>query len=286
MNAPVQANLITAQINQLSEMLGLHNVDPAELEQTLMQTAFKSDAQITREQMGALLIVAGQYKLNPWTKEIYAFPDKKGIIPVVGVDGWSRIINSNPSLDGIDYRYSDNMIRMEGAKADAHEWVECVIYRKDRAQPIVIREYLDEVYRKPFVKNNYQIDGPWQTHPKRFLRHKALIQCARIAFGYSGIYDQDEAERIIESQTMKTVQGVDESVIPDGYANFEADHLAALQNEAQHGSERLQVAFTALPKGDCKKYFWTTHSVALKQVAELADQALSRQGDTYDHSPA
>ena len=77
MNAPVQANLITAQINQLSEMLGLHNVDPAELEQTLMQTAFKSDAQITREQMGALLIVAGQYKLNPWTKEIYAFPDKK-----------------------------------------------------------------------------------------------------------------------------------------------------------------------------------------------------------------
>jgi hypothetical protein len=30
------------------------------------------------------------------------------------------------------------------------------------------------------------------------LRHKALIQCARLAFGYGGIYDQDEAERIIE----------------------------------------------------------------------------------------
>ena len=34
MNAPVQTNLITAQISQLSAVLGLHNVDPAELEQT------------------------------------------------------------------------------------------------------------------------------------------------------------------------------------------------------------------------------------------------------------
>ena len=65
MNAPVQTNLITAQISQLSAVLGLHNVDPAELEQTLIQTAFKSSTQITREQMGALLIVASQYKLNP-----------------------------------------------------------------------------------------------------------------------------------------------------------------------------------------------------------------------------
>ena len=76
MNAQVQNTLITAQISQLSVVLGLHNVDPAELEQTLIQTAFKSTTQITREQMGALLIVASQYKLNPWTKEIYAFPDK------------------------------------------------------------------------------------------------------------------------------------------------------------------------------------------------------------------
>jgi hypothetical protein len=32
------------------------------------------------------------------------------------------------------------------------------------------------------------------------LRHKAMIQCARIAFGYGGIYDHDEAERIMEGE--------------------------------------------------------------------------------------
>ena len=56
--------------------------DGTELVSTLKQTAFKG--QVTDAQMTALLIVANQYGLNPWTKEIYAFPDKNnGIVPVV-----------------------------------------------------------------------------------------------------------------------------------------------------------------------------------------------------------
>lgn len=57
--------------------------------------AFKSNA--NDDQLTALLIVANQYSLNPWTKEIYAFPDKNnGIVPIVGIDGWSRILNNHP----------------------------------------------------------------------------------------------------------------------------------------------------------------------------------------------
>ena len=279
MNAPVQNTLITAQISQLSAVLGLHNVDPAELEQTLIQTAFKSTTQITREQMGALLIVASQYKLNPWTKEIYAFPDKsKGIIPVVGVDGWSRIINSNPNLNGIEFVFSDNMVRMNKAKVDCPEWVDCLIYRKDRDRPTVVREYLDEVYREPMGQNSFA--GPWQSHPKRFLRHKALIQCARLAFGFVGIYDQDEAERINESgQPVKDVT----PNIPEGYQEFEDQHLNNMRALAMEGSEALQTGYVELPKGECKKYFWSIHSVSLKEAAQRADQP---QGEVYEHSPA
>ena len=51
-------------------------------------------------------------------------------------------------------------------------------------------------------KAPYVINGPWQSHTKRMLRHKSLIQCSRIAFGFTGIYDQDEAERIIEGQAV------------------------------------------------------------------------------------
>jgi len=36
------------------------------------------------------------------------------------------------------------------------------------------------------------------------LRHKAYIQGARIAFGFSGIYDEDEKDRIIEAEAVVT----------------------------------------------------------------------------------
>ena len=65
-------------INSSSEIIGI-----------LKQTAFKQkEGAVTDAQMTALLIVAQQYGLNPFTKEIYAYPDKNnGIVPVVGVDG-------------------------------------------------------------------------------------------------------------------------------------------------------------------------------------------------------
>jgi type IV secretory pathway VirJ component len=34
------------------------------------------------------------------------------------------------------------------------------------------------------------------------LKHKARIQCARQAFGFAGIYDEDEAVRIIEAEVV------------------------------------------------------------------------------------
>ncbi len=181
----MSTNLITTQINELAARFDLPASE--ELYNVLKATAFKGD--VSDAQLSALLIVAGQYKLNPWTKEIYAFPDKGGIVPVVGVDGWTRIINSNPQFDGMDF------------EQDA-ESCTCIIYRKDRGHPIKVTEWMIECLRPPSNGRN----GPWQSHPKRMLRHKAMIQCARIAFGFAGIYDADEAERIIEgSSQTKTI---------------------------------------------------------------------------------
>jgi phage recombination protein Bet len=156
------------------------SVDQSQVLVTLKATCFKGPA--TDAQITALMIVADQFGLNPWTKEIYAFPDKNnGIVPVVGVDGWARIINEHPAFDGMDFN--------EGSTGAMPDWIECVIYRKDRSHPIKLKEYMAECKRPV---------GPWQSHPRRMLRHKAMIQCARLAFGYVGIYDQDEAERIVE----------------------------------------------------------------------------------------
>ena len=167
----------------------------------LKATAFKiKKGEVSNDQMASLLVVADQYNLNPFTREIFAFPDKQnGIVPVVSVDGWSRIINDHPQSDGFEFRASEEIVSMPGAR-ECPEWMEVIIYRKDRSHPIIVREYLDEVYRAGFKSSDdgYEMKGPWQTHTKRFLRHKCLIQGARLAYGFSGIYDEDEAERILE----------------------------------------------------------------------------------------
>jgi phage recombination protein Bet len=168
---------VTKTRSVLANMAARYAVEPAKLMETLKQTAFKN---ATNEQLMALCIVADQYKLNPFTKEIYAFPDKNGgIIPVVSIDGWFRIINENPAYDGMEVECDDSECTVK-------------IHRKDRAHPTTLTEYMEEVKRSG--------NGPWSTHPRRMLRHKAIIQCARAAFGYGGIKDPDEAERIIEAE--------------------------------------------------------------------------------------
>jgi len=181
-------------------------VDETRLLATLKATAFRQsgDNEITNEQMYALLIVANQYNLNPFTKEIYAFPDYKsgGIVPVVSVDGWNRIANENPMFDGVDFKYSKEAVQYDGANSPVHTWIEAILYRKDRVHPIHVREYVDECYKPPYVDQWGNVkSGPWQTHPKRMLRHKTLIQCYRIGFGFVGIYDEDEAYRIINADS-------------------------------------------------------------------------------------
>jgi len=166
------------------------NVEADKLLPALKATAFKQsgDKSISNEQMLSLIVVANRHGLNPFTREIYAFPSNGGIVPIVGVDGWTRIMNENPNFNGIEFRFSDNLITIDGSKP-CPEWVECAIHRKDREKPTVVREYLDEVY-----KHNAQ---PWKSHTKRMLRHKAMIQCARIAFSFGGIYDEEEGRDIL-----------------------------------------------------------------------------------------
>jgi phage recombination protein Bet len=187
------SNALTTLTRTLATKLDMG--DGADLIGTLKATAFKG--QVSDAQMTALLVVANQYALNPWTKEIYAFPDKNnGIVPVVGVDGWSRIINSHPQFDGIEFEQND-------------ESCTCIIYRKDRNRPIKVTEWMAECKRNGM--------GPWQSHPRRMLRHKAMIQCARLAFGYGGIYDQDEAERIVEAAPVKHMGTVEDAAPQPAY---------------------------------------------------------------------
>lgn len=213
--------------------------DPQELVATLKATAFRSNA--TDAQFNVLMIVATQYGLNPFTREIYAFPDKNnGITPVVGVDGWARIINSHPQFDGMEFT------------SDA-ESCTCKIYRKDRNHPTTVTEYLEE------CKRNTQ---PWNSHPRRMLRHKAMIQAARLAFGFGGIYDEDEAERIETAEAPKEQKKSPEidKLISDGEA------------AANKGIEEYKKWFSEIGAAGRLKLGSENHEM-LKKIAENTIEA-------------
>jgi phage recombination protein Bet len=164
----------TPKPSALAVMASKVNIDPAKLHATLKATVFKGASD---EEMLALVVVANAYGLNPLLKELYAFPAKGGgIVPVVSIDGWISMVNNHPQMDGMEFDEHRN-------DAGALEAITCRIWRKDRNRPVAVTEHLSECKRN---------SEPWKME-HRMLRHKALMQCARYAFGFSGVTDEDEA---------------------------------------------------------------------------------------------
>jgi phage recombination protein Bet len=164
------------QLMLLDGMAAKYGLIPTEFSSTVRATCGMPNA--SPEEFAAFISVCREYGLNPITREIYAMPKKGGgLIPVVGIDGWIHLINDHPQADGFTF--------------DVHEQngelvaITCRMYRKDRSHPVEVTEYLSECVR---------VSEPWKMK-HRMLRHKALIQAARYAFGFSGIYEEDEAER-------------------------------------------------------------------------------------------
>ncbi|RUM90734.1 MAG: recombinase [Thiomicrospira sp.] len=170
------------------------NVDPVEMQNIVLATVMPGGKnQPSNEQFVSFLAVANEYKLNPLTKEIYAFPTKGGgIQPIVSIDGWLKVINSQPDFNGMvheDIRESGELIA-----------ITCKIYKKGIDHPVTVTEYMNECIGQ--TKDSYGNPTPWGRWPARMLRHKATIQAGRYAFGLSGIIDPDEADRYAEANVI------------------------------------------------------------------------------------
>lgn len=167
--------------NALEAMASKLEISPANLKKTLLNTVFAECK--NEEQFMALVVVSNAYGLNPLTKEIYAFPAKGGgIVPMVSVDGWIRLMNEHPAFDGIEFEYT-----VDGKGGTTA--IEAIIHRSDRKHPIKVMEMMAECKGTTL---------PWTKSPSRMLRHRALIQCVRVAFGFSGVHAEGD-EEIVEA---------------------------------------------------------------------------------------
>ena len=177
----------------LESMAERLNVEPAKLFDTLKSTVFKG---ASNEEMLALVVVANEYGLNPLLKEMYAFPAKGGgIVPLVAIDGWTKIVNRQPAFDGVKFHWDFD------AETNKPLACTCTMWVKGRREPVEVTEFLDECSRAT---------EPWTKMPRRMLRHKAFIQAARLAFGLSGLVDEDEAPDVQVMRSRPIRADVDE----------------------------------------------------------------------------
>jgi len=165
------------RLSIVAEMASRYGMEPQAFEATLRATVIPK---ASKEEFAAFLLIAKEYKLNPVLREIYAFPKKGGGLSfVVSVDGWTNIVNSHPAANGMTFR----VLNDRDGKLIA---ITCQMWRKDREHPIEATEYMSECNRG---------GDAWRQWPRRMLRHKAMVQAARYAYGLAGIVDPDEAER-------------------------------------------------------------------------------------------
>jgi hypothetical protein len=166
----------------------------------LTQTALSKLKFWTETDIERLLLTAQNLNLDPLCMDVYAVPnltaglfsqdteddqDSKTkfksppVSIIVSLQGWMKMINSHPQFSGVSFKEPDS------SENSMPAWMECTIYRKDRVTPITVREYMVEVNC---------MTGAWITHPRRMLRHKSLVQSARLAFGFQSSYIADSLD--------------------------------------------------------------------------------------------
>ena len=260
MNPPTKSSaLVPTKPSAINLMAARMSVEPTKLFDTLKATVFKN---ATNEELLALVVVANSYSLNPFLKELYAFPAKGGgIVPIVSVDGWNKMLVNQPDFDGIEFDFVED----EGGAP-----VSCTatIYVKNRSRPVKITEYMAECKRNT---------DPWNNMPHRMLRNRTLCQASRIAFGFSGVKHEEEAldveatiisqmpstppPKVIPAEALtaqaKTPQAQLESVIVTAGFTFTALQKWGVETGNIEGADSMST-FSEVPTDICKRLLRAT----------------------------
>ena len=125
--------------------------------------------QLSEATQETCLRLIAEYRLNPRADELDLIQFEEGRWQVfITVNGWAKLINAHPAFCGIEFSEASEL--EEGVPI----WMGCAIYRTDRVKPIEVKEYFTEMKTEHVA---------WQQMPRRMLRHRAMQQCARLAFG-------------------------------------------------------------------------------------------------------
>jgi hypothetical protein len=154
-------------LNQLIAKEVARTVKALDLEEIELQAWVNLQVTVPKQTLLTLLRLAKDNDLDPLKEEValVLYEDCQWQAYIT-VEGYAKLLNHHPAFDGITFNQSQEVAN------GIPVWMECTIYRKDRSQPIVVREYFEEIKGEQAI---------WQKMPRRMLRHRVMAQCARLA---------------------------------------------------------------------------------------------------------
>jgi len=139
----------------------------------------KGSPPLTDQEMFQGISMIARYELDPIAREVYVTRTSKGLVTIIGLDGWIKI------LDRTDH-YNGFTVEIHEDDKGVVQWVETAIHSTKREHPAVYRAYAAE-YRKVagVVANSL---------PVHMLRIFSLRHAARLFVPLSGqVMTEEEA---------------------------------------------------------------------------------------------
>ena len=187
----LMVRLIQKEISACAQLIGIEAEE--------LQAWIDLQIAVPAKTILALLRVAKQYELDPLQEEVLLTQYDDHWQVSISVDGWIKLVNRHPAFAGMSFTESPQ------TDQGLPLWMECTIHRSDRPISTTAREYLAE------VRNDSDI---WKKMPRRMLRHRALQQCARLAFAISPPDGQIEKQQPKKSKQNTLEQQRDAEVYP------------------------------------------------------------------------
>jgi len=233
-----------------------------EKEKVNNQWVVKQEREASDAEIMAFLAIADQLQLNPIIKEVYAFvsPTGGGILPVVSADGWTTLLNREKRYGG--FRIITNL---DAQQRLAYKTCEMVVLESspgaNDGRTISMDFKLDE-----WVNDT---NPNWTKRPDWMLGLKAYRHTARLTFGYSGVYvDEDEAETAARFQEIEVTAESPATPIAPIRSVSEAAALTAPAATSASKPAAARPAAAAPENGD--KTSDTEKRQFIQQVAEAA----------------
>ena len=142
-------------------------------------TVTKGEPPLTDQELKTGLALVARYELDPFAREIYVTRGKKGLMTILGIDAWIKILDRTPHYNGFEQELHED--------GDGNlVWVETRIYSKIRDYPAIYR-----AYKREYAKLGGYVAG---IIPDHMLRLFSLRHAARLFVPLGGVVTQEEAE--------------------------------------------------------------------------------------------